>query len=166
MIPLDSARNQILKYLEAVKDEIAEQIQNVNPVTGFKMDASGKTIQSMQVIPSNTGGKLVAGGWIIYLENGRGPTSPTGPYQHSDDSLLDIITQWIKDKGLDLNPYAVTKKIHKEGTRLYRLGGKSGVLSIPLNGAGLSDLYAEIATMYRQSVASEIFSPIYELQTA
>lgn len=158
MATIDTARGQIINYLEGVKGEIIEQMIAKNMV------ASKRTIQSMQVIPSNTGAKLVAAEHIIFLEDGRGPTKP-GATQ-GDDSLVDIIKDWINVKGLDLNPYAVAKKIHKEGTKLYRQGGNSGILSIPLAGAGLSDLYAEIATMYSQQVSSEIYEPINELQHA
>ena len=158
----DSARGHILNYLEQVKSEIEEIAVSKNMV------ATRRTLNSLQVIPSDTGGKLVAAEHIIYLEDGRGPTSPTGPYMKSPDgkSLTETIAAWIDAKGLDLNPYAVAKKIHKEGTKLYRQGGKSGVLSIPLAVPGLSDLYAEIATMYRQQISSEIYSPINELQNA
>lgn len=158
----DSARGHILSYLEGVKKEI------IDLIIAKGMNASGRTIASLQVIPSNTGGKLVASDHIIYLEDGRGPTSPFGPYQLDPEgrNLVEIIEQWADAKGLILNPYAVAKRIHKEGTKLYRQGGNSGVLSIPLQAAGLSDLYAEIATLYRQTVSSEIYQPINELQNA
>lgn len=153
---INTARGEILSYLETVQGEIIEQI------IAKKMNASGRTAQSLEVIPSNTGGALYAAEHIIFLEDGRGPTSPTGPYKEGD-KLIDIITQWISDKGLDLNPYAVTKKIHKEGTKLYRQGGKSGVLSIPLAAAGLNTLFAEIATQFSQTTTSDIYEPINEL---
>jgi len=154
----DSALKQILDYLTDVQGEIVDQIIKT------KMNASGKTAASLEVVPSNTGGSLMAANHIIFLETGRGPTSPTGPYP-SGEKLIDIIKQWIVDKGLDLNPYAVTKTIHEKGTRLYRQGGKSGVLSIPLQLAGLNTLFAEIATQYSQVTSSEIYEPINELQT-
>ena len=155
----ESALQQIVDYLQTVQGEIIDQIIK------HKMNASGKTAASLEVIPSNTGGSLMAAEHIIFLEDGRGPTSPTGPYKEGE-KLIDIITQWISDKGLDLNPYAVTKTIHAKGTKLYRAGGKSGVLSIPLQLAGLNTLFAEIATQYSQTTTSEIYEPLNELQTA
>lgn len=161
-VTADSARDHILKYLEGIKAEIIELMIAKNMV------ASGRTIASLQVIPSETGGKLVALDSIIYLENGRGPTSPTGPYQrdYKDRNLVQIIEEWAAEKGIIINAYATAKKIHKEGTKLYRAGGHSGILSIPLQAAGLSDLYAEIATMYRQQISSQIYEPINQLQHA
>lgn len=155
----ESALQQIVDYLQTVQGEIIDQIIK------HKMNASGKTAASLEVIPSNTGGSLMAAEHIIFLEDGRGPTSPTGPYKEGE-KLIDIIKQWISDKGLDLNPYAVTKTIHAKGTKLYRAGGKSGVLSIPLQLAGLNNLFAEIATQYSQTTTSEIYEPLNELQTA
>lgn len=148
-----SALKQIQDYLETISTEIADLI------VSKKMYASGKTTDSLEVVMSNTGGSLMALASIIYLETGRGPTSPTGPYMADPDglSLLDHITAWIDAKGLDLNPYAVTKTIHKEGTKLYKAGGKSGVLSIPLQLAGLDTLYSNIAVFYAQKTTSEIY---------
>ncbi len=155
----ESAIQQIVDYLQTVQAEIIDQIIK------HKMNASGKTAASLEVIPSSTGGSLVAAEHIIFLEDGRGPTSPTGPYKEGE-KLIDIIKQWISDKGLDLNPYAVTKTIHTKGTKLYRAGGKSGVLSIPLQAAGLNTLFYEIATQFSQVTTSEIYEPLNELQNA
>lgn len=157
----ETARGQILDYLTQVQGEIIDLALSYKP---HPMNASGKTLASLEVIPSNTGGKLVAAKHIIFLETGRAPTSPYAPYMEGRP-LIEIISQWISDKGLDLNPYAVTKKIHKEGTRLYREGGNSGILSIPLAAPGLTNLYAEISTLYNQTVSSEIYEPINELQS-
>lgn len=154
----ESALQQIVDYLGDVQGEIIDQILKT------KMNASGKTAASLEVVPSNTGGSLMAAQHIIFLETGRPPTkdgAATG-----NPTLLEIIKQWVIDKGVDANPYAITKTIHKEGTRLYRQGGKSGVLSIPLRLAGLNTLFAEIATQYSQVTSSEIYEPINELQNA
>lgn len=153
----DSALKEILDYLQTVQAEIIDQIIKQG------MTASGKTAASLEVIPSNTGGSLVAAKHIIFLEDGRGPTK-TG--QAGDPKLIDIIKQWIEDKGLDINPYAVTRTIHEKGTRLYRNGGKSGVLSIPLKASGLDTLFAAISTQFSQVTSSDIYEPINELQTA
>lgn len=156
----DTARGQILNYLQQVQGEIIDLALSFQP---YPMNASGKTLQSLEVVPSETGGKLIAADHIIFLETGRGPTSPTGPYPEGE-KLIDIISEWISEKGLDMNPYAVTKKIHKEGTRLYRAGGKSGILSIPLALPGLNNLFYEIATQFTQTISSQIYEPINEQQ--
>ena len=44
-------------------------------------------------------------------------------------SFNAIIEQWIKDKGLNLNSWAVSYKIIHEGTKLYRQGGRADIYS-------------------------------------
>ena len=41
----------------------------------------------------------------------------------------DIIEQWISDKGLDLNAWAVSYNIIHNGTRLYQSGGRDDIFS-------------------------------------
>lgn len=154
-----SSRALIAEYLEQVKADIIEAS------TAKRQPASGKTLKSLEVVSSHYGGKLMANSNIIYLETGRGPTHPTGPYMQSEEgTLLEIITKWIAEKGLDLSPWAVTQSIHKHGTRLYRQGGKSGVLSIPLREERIKDLFDKITLSELFSVTSEIYEPIKNLK--
>ena len=36
--------------------------------------------------------------------------------------------EWMEAKGIAGNPWAITKKIHKEGTNLYRQGGRTDIV--------------------------------------
>ena len=53
----------------------------------------------------------------------KNPTTKVPRFFH------DIIDQWISDKGLSLNAWAVAYKIIHEGTKLYRDGGRDDIYS-------------------------------------
>lgn len=97
------------------------------------MRASGKTAKSLEVV--NVGlesVKLIGGKQFEQLEAGRGPTSPSGPYQKGP-KLVDVIKQWISDKGIvsDIKndndnstlAFLIARKIHRQGWKREGYGG-------------------------------------------
>ena len=78
-------------------------------------NASGTLSASIE----DTGGdkeiNIVAFRYGQSLQFGRQPTVNDG-----NGELLEKIEAWISAKGLSLNAYAVTNKIHKHGTKRYR----------------------------------------------
>lgn len=141
---------QLLNYVTDIKNQI------INIATQKGMNASGKTLASLQVAETAAGYELQANSNIYFLENGRGPTHPGTPA--GNPKLTEIIQDWIDAKGLDINPYAVAATIHKSGTRLYRSGGNSGVLSVPLNLDKLDEVFASISAAYLQTAANDVFT--------
>lgn len=89
--------------------------------------ASGKTIASMRVEADDNGGILFGRKAFGTLETGRrGGRVPKGFYQ--------IIYQWVQDKGIKVEKpksfaYLVARKIAREGTSLYRQGGRDDIYS-------------------------------------
>ena len=89
--------------------------------------ASGKTIASMRIEVDEQGGILFGRKAFGTLETGRkGGRVPKGFYH--------ILLQWVKDKGIQVEKpktfaYFVARKIEKEGTRLYRQGGRDDIYS-------------------------------------
>jgi hypothetical protein len=71
--------------------------------------------------------------YIRVLETGRGPTSATAT--KGNPTLRENILEWVETKvrPTDISAkslaYLIARKIHKEGTLLYRQGGNSGILS-------------------------------------
>src|SRR6056297_1318203 len=86
-------------------------------------NATRKTSRSLKstVIDNDKFTKLTidAAPWFFTLETGRGPTKNSAK---SNPSLLENIIEWSNAKGILINPYALTKKIHKKGTKLFQLG--------------------------------------------
>lgn len=102
------------------------QTDLINSMQSNGRYATGETIAALEIVVNDTNGQLLAPAYIDALEYGRGPTSQGAIA--GDPTVFEQIEKWIDAKGLDLNPYAVTKQIHKQG-----YPGKSGVLTEPLS---------------------------------
>ena len=147
----------LLNYFTDIKSQI------IDIATQKGMNASGKTLASLEIAETPTGYQLLADNGIYFMEHGRGPTHPGATA--GNPNLVEIIQDWLDAKGLDINPYAVAKTIHINGTRLYRAGGNSGVLSVPLNLDRLDDVFNQISADYLQSTAEQIFEPFSLFQS-
>ena len=100
--------------------------------------ASGKTEENTTVVEVENKIELQAPFYVTLLETGRPPTSPDA--QPGNPTLFEAIKEWIAAKGLDLNPFAVTKKIHDKGFL-----GIPGVLSDPLSESNINKRVDEAA---------------------
>lgn len=115
--------------------------------------ASGKTIKSMQVIVDGDTGELIGRKQFWNLETGTPPwRNPTNRVPYSFHAVID---QWIKDKGLNLNAWAVAYKIIHEGTKLHRQGGRSDIYSneIPKT---VDDIGKRLLVIYEQQITDMI----------
>lgn len=107
--------------LEALKQRIIENHRNAGQV------ASGRTIASLKVEITEDGGVLWGRSAFGTLETGRKPGKvPAGFWK--------IIRQWMDDKGIQVEKpdsfaYLVARKIAKEGTQIFRNGGRSDIYS-------------------------------------
>ena len=145
----------LFAYFTQVKEQIiAAAIQK-------GISATGKTLASLEIVATQTGYELQAGAGIYFMEHGRGPTTPNAAKGNPD--LVQIIQEWLDAKGLNINPYAIANAIHKNGTKLFRAGGNSGVLSIPLNPGALNQVFSQLTDTYLQNAASQIFKPFNTL---
>lgn len=81
--------------------------------------ASGKFAESIQIESRDDGSRMLGAGHTFQMVNGRNPNA------NQDKNAIrrwvgwagsTIIAQWVQDKGLSLNPYAVAWKIAREGT--------------------------------------------------
>lgn len=112
------AGNIVYDTLEFIRDEIAKNIVDRG------MYATGKTTASMEIQTRGVlSGVLLGREQFESLEHG---TAPNGRNRVSY-SFAAVIDEWIKAKGLDLNPFAVAMKIQLEGTRTWRSGGRRDV---------------------------------------
>lgn len=131
--------------------------------------ATGRTINAIREEHNETGFEIYGPKHVYTLIYGRGPTSPTGPYQNSGQSLLESIKEWIAAKGLSLNPYAVTAKIHKRGTRLYiqiqRGGQPSKVLEDVFGNNYQKDLEERVKTSLYQGLRTQLGTVTSNIQT-
>lgn len=111
----------VASELEALKQRIIENHRSAGQV------ASGRTIASLKVEITEDGGVLWGRSAFGTLETGRkGGKVPEGFWK--------IIRQWMDDKGIQVEKpdsfaYLVARKIAKEGTQLFRDGGRSDIYS-------------------------------------
>jgi hypothetical protein len=115
---------------------------------------TGKSAASVDFTVSHTANtaelQITAKKFFRVVETGRGPTKSGA--SKSTPSLVDAIKEWLKAKGeSDVGmAYAISKRIHKKGTKLYQQGGRKDVFSNVLNeraidklGRNLQDAIAE-----------------------
>lgn len=125
MLTMNDPRAEIKGILGEELESLRQRIIENHIRAGQK--ASGKTISSLRVDVNDNKGTLFGRQAFGVLETGRKPGKvPKGFYQ--------IIQQWVKDKGIQVeNPksfaYLVARKIAREGTELYRQGGRADIYS-------------------------------------
>lgn len=140
-----NVRETLEQELNSLKQRIIENHIRAGQV------ASGKTIESMQVVVDELGTEYIA---TLYgrpyfgnLETGNSPWKNTP--KRVPLFFHDIIADWIQAKGLSLNAWAVTYKIIHEGTVLHRYGGRRDIFSnvIPDSLNSISDALVAIYDM-------------------
>lgn len=105
-------------------ERIITEVINLFLIPKFRelgMPASGEWEQNVHARRNEIWGR----DYTEYLALGRGPNNDQSP-----EALKawvgwagsTILAQWVQDKGLDLNPYAVAWKIAREGTSYYPQG--------------------------------------------
>lgn len=153
-------------------NEVVARIQaniQTKPVTRFgAMNASGKTAQSIHYEIDETEIRLYGAKHIFALEFGRGPTSGGAA---SGGSLRDRIRVWIDEKGITPTPgangktpskdslaFLIARKIHNEGTEIFKQGGRSGILTDVINQDTLQGFYDALFYEFEAIVTSTLLT--------
>lgn len=96
-----------------------------------RQEASGKTYRGMKIAvladAEGARGIMSARPYFAALETGSRPWR--GKYKRPPMFFVDIMEEWIADKGLKLNPYAVATSVMRKGSRLYRQGGRRDIFT-------------------------------------
>jgi hypothetical protein len=107
-------------------EKIQAKIARVYREKGMK--ASGNFEEQLEIVKLDKGAKLMGVNYTRQLEYGRQPTSAGA--SAGNPPLIEMIKQWIKDKGIvatDITEsqlaWAITTKIHKEGWDRKNHGG-------------------------------------------
>lgn len=120
--------------------------------------ATGSTESKIEATATESSAQLTAPWWIYTLQDGRKPTSLTGPYQ-SGPTLLSQIKIWCKAKGIESNlAYAITKHIHK-----YGYPGTPGLIDKPLSDENIDKVMNKqlglIANLFYNDIVESIKIP-------
>lgn len=126
-----SVQDILTRHLENVKAKVSSQMQTLG------RNASGQSVASLRVEVSGDTGTLYGSKSFFVMQRGKGPGK--GP-----KGFVEIIKQWIKDKGIAVTPIptktgqgkytpeerglrsiagAIAYTILKKGTRLHRNNG-------------------------------------------
>lgn len=116
----------IIQALTGYGQSFTEQIKaNTPKVTGKTANSVGYEVRALRDEATLT---ITAKPFFKVVETGRGPTR--ADYQKGERPLIEAIKEWVKAKGMEEGlAYAITKSIHKKGTKLYQEGGRQDVFS-------------------------------------
>lgn len=94
--------------------------------------ASGKTRDSLsvEVVSDTTSATATMYGrkYFAALETGSQPWKKQ--YTHPPRPFVDTIQRWMDDKGIEgVSAYLVARKIMREGSKLYRDGGRKDIFT-------------------------------------
>lgn len=117
----DEIRQILLEELEALRGRIAENMASADKVV------TGRTRDSMQVSVQGLAGVLTGRQAFATLETGSRPWSRKP--KRTPKWFADLIGEWIDNRGLDLNKWAVAHTIIHQGSALYRSGGRADIYS-------------------------------------
>lgn len=110
---------------EIILDELTQlKVSILQNLMRYGRNATGNTGRSLRVQLNPDGGTLFGRSFFTTLEVGRGPT--VNPVPHNP-TLHDRIVEWMQAKGVHADDgndislsWAITNKIHKLGTKMFR----------------------------------------------
>ena len=140
----EEIRKILLEELEDLKRRITENMGRADQIV------SGKTRDSMQASVQGNAGVLTGRQAFAALETGSRPWSRKP--KRTPKWFADLIGEWISQRGLDLNQWAVAHTIIHKGSKMYRTGGRADIYSPELQktvdriGDRILDQYAVLVT--------------------
>jgi hypothetical protein len=154
MFDPDIIRSFAEKYIEDIRKSM-----DSSGVT-----ASGNFNRSLQYYQSDKELIIYGAPYAGAIEFGRGPSSGKG-----DGSLRGIIRKWIDVKGItptgkiskDSLAFLITRKIHEEGTKLYRKDGKKNPSKV-IDGIRTDGRIEELAKKLALNVITEVKTQLKE----
>lgn len=123
-----------IKEIEVMLQDVFEQAKQdiiANHESAGQV-ASGKTRDSMSVEVTSDASSATATmygrKYFAALETGSAPWE--NQYTHPPKPFVETIAQWMIDKGIEgVSAYLVARKIMREGSKLYREGGRQDIFT-------------------------------------
>lgn len=131
--------------------------------------ATGKTLRSLAFVSSDsrlviTGGKAFTGtDRLSFIESGRGTSK-----RDEGGVLYPAILEWVIARGIgtpkrrEAIARAITYKIHKEGTSLWRRNKIRNVVQSTFGEDRIAQLYKELGSVLFRDLESQIVKQIRE----
>lgn len=148
-------------YGQGVVDEIKKNLAS----TGT--DATGETSKSLRFEVKKDADKTILSVYgrpfIMAVETGRGPAKGSG---QGNSGMAENILKWMNAKGIKTDQshkerfgFAkfLTKKINEEGSKLYKSGGRTDIISPVINETLINnitkDVLKQFSGLYLKNVA-------------
>ena len=123
----------------------------------LNVNASGnarKTLsQKVEIQPDYSMMQIKGEKYLGAVEYGR---KGLGKDAWASSGFVDIIREWLVQKGLSLNAYAVANKIQKYGTKQFRLKTPRGILDGVISQPRLGELMKDLATTNAMIIKGEL----------
>ena len=144
---------------EKVKTYLDQTIPElIKSYEGKGLRASGQYARELKSTVTTSGTKINAKitGPIqsIFMEGGRGPNKIQD--QQAVKNLGWYLQQWVKDKGIEVNPYAAAHKIVYEGIQVPNPHNPGGVISDVIN----DNWFDKLNEILRLDVITDIKSDV------
>ena len=104
---------------------IVRNIQDNLKSTGT--NASGKTSDSVRFEVSNSSGVVTLRVIGAVPSSQQSKLDPNQPRRTYHPEMIQSLTEWAQDKGVEASPWAIAKTILKKGSKLYREGGRTDI---------------------------------------
>lgn len=121
-----------LQILSQYGNSVVAQIQQNLTSTGT--NATSKTSRSLHFEVKDEGTtqtlKVLGRPYFMVVETGR---KPTPQYTKPSKEFVKSIKEWADTKGLGKFAYGIALSIHRKGTKLYREGGRTDIVSNVVN---------------------------------
>ena len=146
-----SLLNEVEKWFDGRRVAL---IKEYNPIK-----ASGKFADELEVSVKQQGSKIK--GEITGARHTEQIVKGRRPNRKQDDESLrrfvgyagsTFLSQWVKDKGLSINPYAIAYKIAREGFKPV----KPNLIDLAIKQSDLNDLKQVVRVNYGNVLKSEI----------
>ena len=148
-------------------------------MSALRFNASGRTSARIRFEHSKTELRIIAPAHLFALESGRGKTKGGSG---GAGELRKRIRTWIDDKGITPEPdeygktiskdslaFLIARKIHREGTKLYKLHrGRtpgSGVLTDVINDRLRLEIKIAVALRFKEEVVAEMSGNFKKLRS-
>lgn len=122
----------VLAILSQNGTTIVDQIKQNLASTGT--NATGKTSRSLRFEVTNAPDKqtlrIIGRPFFNVVETGR---KDTPQFTKPSKQFVDAIREWATAKGIPGAAYAIAKSIHAKGTKLFRSGGRTDIVSSVIN---------------------------------
>lgn len=154
-------------------ERVQQNIKTKSPTGRGPMHNTGEAADSLQYrwvtptrlqIYSDMPGREF--NYIMTLEHGRGPTKRGA--KKGNPTLRESILAWIKQRNIQPEgisqkslAYLISRKIHREGTELYRKGGNSGIISEVQSERWIKEHFIDPA---REAVRDVIYQRLAEIK--